>query len=427
MSPYLPEPPRSGGPVRLRGLLRGLAQSHSVSLLAFVHPGQDCADAETSTRQYCDEVVTIPNERLALRGIAKRSLQLRSLLSLQSYERSAHRRDSLQKALDRMLGQSTYDLIQVEGCNMAQYVYPGDTPLVLDEHNIEYDILRRTAALEGFSPRNLYAYVDYLKLRSEEQKAWHRADACSLTSPRDEAIVQAVQPGARTAVVPNGADTDFFSSCMHDVGQRDTLLFFGVADYYPNTDGLLFFLRKVLPLLKPRYPSLELLIVGRSPPAIQRWAGPDVIVTGVVEDVRPYIERARAVVVPLRIGGGTRLKVLEAMAMARPVISTTIGAEGLAVTDGENILMGDTAEAFATQVGRVLDDDDLAKRLGSSARRLVEATYDWRISARKLEVLYADILSRSRDGRRHACTELERSEGDRRDASPTEASASPPA
>ena len=427
VSPYLPEPPRAGGPVRLRGLVRGLARSHSVSLLAFVPAGRDDRSAIASSRRYCVDVVTVPNERLGLEETAKRSLQLRSLFSRHSYEYMVHRRAPLQAELDGMLERSPYDLIQIVGCNMAKHSYPPDVPLVLDEQNIEYDILRRTAALEPFVPRNLYGAIDALKLRTEEEDAWRRADACSLVSARDEAIVRRSLPGAQTAVVPNGADTDFFSPRINRPGRRDTLLFFGVADYYPNTDGLLFFLHEVLPLLKRRYPSLQLLIVGKSPPpAIRRWASTDVIVTGQVEDVRPYIERARAVVVPLRIGGGTRLKVLEAMAMAKPVISTTLGAEGLAVADGDNIMLGDTPDEFATQVGRVLDDDDLAERLGTAARRLVEANYDWRISVRRLEALHADVLRQPGDAPRPVFPEPVATVGDRPEAVPAGAAAPQP-
>src|SRR5207244_3313106 len=215
----------------------------------------------------------------------------------------------------------------------------------------------------------------------EEERAWRAVAACALTSSRDEDFVRRVLPGARTAVVPNAVDLQRFAPTS-DGADRGSLLFFGEIGYYPNTDALLFFLRDVLPRLRGSHPSMRLVIVGPSvPKAIQRYASADVIITGAVADVRPYLEAARAVIVPLRVGGGTRLKILEAMAMAKPVISTRLGAEGLGVTGGRDILLADDPASFADEVRRVLDDTDLAAQLGSAARHtlgLDEGFVSWR-------------------------------------------------
>jgi glycosyltransferase involved in cell wall biosynthesis len=325
-------------------------------------------------------------------GSGKRSLQLRSLLSSRSYERVVHDRESLQSALDQMVERHRFDVIQVEASFMAHYTFPAETVVVLDEHNVEYEIQRRTAAVARGLPRKLHNYVDYLKLKREEERVWRRVDACAVTSERDEMTVRRAYPAARTAVVPNAVDTEFFSPGTREA-ERSTIVFFGTISYYPNTDALLYFMRDIYPTLKRSHPSVRLLIVGQSPPAsIQRWAGPDVLVTGGVDDVRPYIERARVVIAPLRIGGGTRLKILEAMGMGKPVVSTTLGAEGLAVSHERDILIADRAQDYAAQVARVLDDDDLAASLGSAARSLVETRYDWKHSAQKLEALYRSAL-----------------------------------
>ena len=271
---------------------------------------------------------------------------------------------------------------------MAHYEFPEGVPVVLDEQNIEYDVLRRVVSVTGALPRKLYNYLDYAKLKREEERAWRAVAACALTSSRDEDFVRRVLPGARTAVVPNAVDLQRFAPTAGGA-DRGSLLFFGEIGYYPNTDALHFFLRDVLPRLRRSHPSIRLVIVGPSvPKAIQRYASADVIVTGAVADVRPYLEAARAVIVPLRVGGGTRLKILEAMAMAKPVISTRLGAEGLGVTGGRDILLADDPASFADQVRRVLDDADLATQLGSAARRMVETEYDWKTSVRKLEDLY---------------------------------------
>jgi glycosyltransferase involved in cell wall biosynthesis len=400
ISSFLPSR-QSGGRVRLRALMRGLAAKHSVSLLSYVPPG---ADAETvaEMREDYDDVVTVPNDRVAGSRVSKRALQLRSLISPRSFERLVCERSAFQIALDRMTAGSRFDVIHVEGCSMAHYDFPDGVPVVLDEQNVEYDVLRRVVSVTRAVPRRLYNYIDYLKLRREEQHTWRSVDACAVTSTRDEDFVKRIAPRTRTAVVPNAVDLERFTPPSPDL-DRGTLLFFGEMGYYPNTDAMLFFLSEVLPRLRRSNPSARLVIVGPSAPkAILRWASTDVIVTGAVPDVRPYIEAARAVVVPLRVGGGTRLKILEAMAMGKPVVSTHLGAEGLSVTDERDILLADDAEAFADQVKRVLSDGDLARQLGAAARRTVENEYDWKTSVRRLEALYETAILKGSSAARAA-------------------------
>lgn len=392
LTPHLPSPPTWGGARRMHGLISGLAVSHDVSVLSFVEPNGDHEQAVRATRQYCSEVVTIPNGRYELSGSRKRGLQLESLVSPSSYERLVYRRPAFQAALERMLGRGRYDIIAPAFPWMGYYSFPGDANVVLDEHNIEYDILRRTAAAETTLARRLYNYVEHAKVRREEQGIWRKVSGCSLASARDEGIVRRQHPRLQTAVVPNGVDTRYFRPGSVPV-EPMTLVFFGALSYYPNTDGLLFFLRDVMPRIRRRYPSVRLLVVGPgAAQALAAWASENVVVTGLVDDVRPYLERAAVAIVPLRIGGGTRLKIVEAMAMGKAVISTRIGAEGLSVSDEKDILLADTAEEFAVGVCRLLSDTTLARRLGSAARRLVEDRYDWRISVRELERLYERVL-----------------------------------
>jgi len=173
-----------------------------------------------------------------------------------------------------------------------------------------------------------------------------------------------------------------------------SLLFFGAISYHPNTDGLLFFLREVLPRVKMRYPAITLRIVGPFvPPEIQSRAGDGIEVTGLVDDIRPYLERAAVVIVPLRIGGGTRFKILEAMAMGKAIVSTTVGAEGIDARDGSEILLADQPEAFAIQIGRLLEDAALRQRMGAAARLRVEGSYSWGSSVARLEEFYGKLVA----------------------------------
>jgi polysaccharide biosynthesis protein PslH len=390
VSPYPPSR-LAGGPIRLHGLITSLPPRHAVSLVAFARRGQD--DVPPEVRERCDDVVIVPNERRDIAGPSKRALQLRSLLSPHSFERLVHERRAFQAVLDRMIGRSAFDVIQIEHCFMEYYRFPRDAALVLDEHNIEHEIRQRTLAVVPPGPRKAYDYLNHLKLRAEEERSWREVDACAVTSPIDEATMRRAWPEVRTAVVPNAVDTSFFAprSCERD---PRTILFYGTLSYFPNLDGLLFFLREVMPILRRTSPELRLRIVGASPPdALRRYESPDVTFTGFVPDLRVELERAGVVVAPLRIGGGTRLKVLEAMAMAAPLVSTTLGAEGLSVTHGRELLLADSAPAFASEIVRVLGDRELGAALGRGGRQLVEQSYDWRASARALEALYRETLA----------------------------------
>lgn len=401
LSPYLPNPPHSGAPRRVHGLLNELGRRHDVSLLAFTAPGEATNANLQATRQYCTEVVTIENDRLDralnLNRKRKRGIQFRSLLHLQSYERLIYHHPSFQRALDGLVARTDFDVITAESVLMGSYHLPRTARLVLDEHNIEYDILWRTTAVERRryvpSVRKLYNWVNYLKLRREERAAWQQFDGVTLTSERDEQLLRRDAPEKRTAVIPNGVDTEFFHPSAGPV-EPGAILFFGAINYYPNTEALLFFLDEVFPHIKRQRPGARLWIVGQQPPAaIASRAAEDVIVTGLVADVRPYLERAAVVIAPLRIGGGTRLKIVEAMAMGKPIVATHLGAEGLEVNDGEDILLADTAEDFANQVTRVLGDAALAQRLGEAARRLAESRYTWQGAVDRLERFYQELPS----------------------------------
>jgi glycosyltransferase involved in cell wall biosynthesis len=283
--------------------------------------------------------------------------------------------------------------VNVEGPFVAHHRFrtaPGGAPpprLVLDEHNVEYDLHRQIARGNGGLLRRIYSAVNWRKLEREEHALWSRVDAITVTSRQDEARVRAARPAARVAVVPNGVDVERYRPRPGDPPpDRDTILFFGALDYHPNCDGILHFLDEVWPRLIRTHPAARLRILGRRPPPVLlARRGPAVEVGGFVEDLRPSLASAAAVVVPLRLGGGTRLKILEAMAMARPVVSTPLGAEGIEAAHGRELLVADDPERFAAEVRRLLDDPAAGARLGQAARALVEARYSWRASAISLE------------------------------------------
>lgn len=373
---------------------------HEVSVLSLVDPAEDSSSSIAATTSYCKDLVTVSDSRRNATGVAKRLLQVGACVSPWSYERIVHRVPAMQRALDELFARERYDVVQFEFCHMGGYrvgARNGASPVIcLDEHNIEYEILRRTASTASTTLRRAYNAVDWRKVRAEERRAWARSDGCALTSSRDEEMLLADAPMTRTAVVPNGVDLDFFRP---DPGAPHpdpaTFLFFGAIDYYPNTDGVLFFLREVMPRVAARLPDAHVCIVGRRPPAeIVAYESPHVQITGQVEDLRPWLARATAVVVPLRIGGGTRLKILEAMAMGKAIVSTSLGAEGLDVTHGADVLIADSAEDLAAQMCRLIAEPELGVALGMAARHLVSARYGWKSSVARLSALHEELLER---------------------------------
>ncbi len=392
VTPFLPSPARFGGQRRLDGLMRGLARSHEVDVLAFNRTDEWEAKSKETTRSYCTAVSTIPNLDLTDTR-EKRTAQLRSLLSHHSYEhRLASRRRDFQQALDNMLASKRYDVVQLEFLWMAAFRYASrgaNAPVfVLDEHNIEYDILKRTAGGAGGKFRLVYNSLNWRKLAFEERAAWRRFHGVSLTSRRDEALLNREAPSVRTAVVPNGVDIEEFSMTSGP-GESEVLLYFGAINYYPNQEAVIYFIDQVLPKIRQRRPQVKFRILGPgAPDSVLARQGNGVEVLGMVDDVGPHIERATAVVVPLRIGGGTRLKIVEAMAKGKPIISTRLGAEGIDVVHEESALLADEPDDFAAQVERVLADPELAARLGACARRLAEERYSWRSIVLGLEQFY---------------------------------------
>ena len=396
VSPYLPSPPRFGGQRRLDGLMRGLVERHEVSILSFNSTDPYTQESVDSTSAFCHKVTTLPD--LDPRSVAeKRKLQMRSLASLHSFEyRQVRGRQDFQREIDAHLAATPYDIVQVEFANMASYRYTkrGKSPLlVLDEHNIEFDLQRRTAKSAKGITRRIYNSFNWRKLGREERAAWRSYDGVVLTSLRDQELLMRESPKSRSTVVPNGVDVKQFLPSVQTV-DPDRLLFFGANNYFPNHDGLLYFIDEILPKVVAQRPNTKLCIVGPGiQPEVLARQSRHVEAVGFVDDLMPHLERASVVVVPLRIGGGTRLKIVEAMAKSKAIVSTRIGAEGIDVTHDRDVLLADTPDEFAAQVVRALGSPELTTRLGQQARVLAEERYAWSAVVRGLERFYDELRS----------------------------------
>jgi len=300
----------------------------------------------------------------------------------------------------------SFDAIFLSGVLLRGLPLPNDVPLIADTHNVEFDVLRRTAALSDSVLLRQYARRQWRATRREEQRCGRGVDLLLATSERDRFIFERELQISHSAVIPNGIDLTEFAS-PYLAPEAGTLVFSGLMSYYPNQQAVRWFLDAVFPLVLRQAPAARFVVAGASPPAwLRARASSRVDVTGEVPAVQPYLERAQVVVVPLMIGGGTRIKVLEALAAGRPVVSTSIGAEGLDLPDGESILIADDAQSFADRVVQLLSSPSLAAQIVDSGRRHVVHRFDWnRIGERLRDVLETRIGLSARahaGGRREA-------------------------
>jgi polysaccharide biosynthesis protein PslH len=341
-------PPRFGAQARVHGLMTQLARRHELTAVMLVDDEFDAEECRRAMQAYCREVVLVPNPHIR-QGLAKRLLQLRSLASTQSFERLQVTVPAMQRALDRVLRAKRFDVVNLEfsflgDCDLRQ-APPGERlpPLVVDSHNIDYDLARQYARAGNGLCRRLYAGANWRKLRREELGTYRDADGVYLCSAVDERRLLDQVPGARTAVIPNAADVEYYQPRPTDPPPDGrTVVYFGLLSYVPNVDGVIHFVRDIWPRIAEAHPEARCKIIGGRPPkSLRALAGPQVELTGFVSDLRPHLAAAVGVVVPLRLGGGTRLKIVEAMAMGKAIVATTLGAEGIEAVPGRDLLVED--------------------------------------------------------------------------------------
>jgi polysaccharide biosynthesis protein PslH len=401
VSPMAPSPPRFGAQARTHGLLTHLAQDHDVTALVLHDDDATPAVSGDAMRAYCREVTFVKNPNGAA-GWRRRALQLRSWLSGRSYQRHLFAVPAFQQALDRVLRARRFDVVFVNFPYLGHYDVrqspAGTEPpaVVVDSHDIGYDLARQVARSAAATGQRLHAALNWRKLKREELGAYATADGVCVCSAADQRRLAADAPSVTTVVIPNAADVERLQPRPTDPAPDGrTVLFFGLLSTVPNVDGVSFFLREIWPRVAEARKDARFAIVGAdAPPAITAQAGPRVTIVGAVDDLRPHLSAAAVVIVPLRLGSGTRLKIVEAWAMARPVVSTALGAEGLEAAAGRHLLIADDPAEFARAVVRVLDEPALAGELGREGRALAEERYSWRGASRALEGFFRRLLAR---------------------------------
>jgi polysaccharide biosynthesis protein PslH len=372
---YSPVPPVFGGALRMYHIMKWMTAHHDVTLIAF---GQE-SDRQPVLAEFprlAGRVHFVPKPAMSL-DRWKRAGQGYAIVKHTSYTSVAVHSRPMQRLLDRLLDETDYDLIKIFFPGMGFFRFDSDAIRVLDAANVEYDIHRRVALHSSSFLRRLWSSNEFRVFYPQEIAICREQNAILVTSERDRSLLDRDVPEVAKFVVPNGVDMGYF----HVAGpptEPHSLVFTGAINYLPNSDGVEYFVREILPLVQEQVPDVKFYAVGASPPSsVRRLASENVIVTGSVPDVRPYVERANVFVVPLRMGGGTRLKVLEAMAMQRPIVTTSIGCEGIDAGHEDSVLVGDDPPAFAGLVVRALRDFDLRKKLVANGYDLVRARYEW--------------------------------------------------
>lgn len=369
----------SGGRIRSYNLLRQLAREHRVTYFGF-HDGTD-DDAHAELKEIFERVVTCPLKLPAAKSFSELMHYGKELFSREPYAISKYCQPWVASELRNLVQSESYDVIVCDFL-VAAGVIPWDLPCpkVIFTHNVEALIWKRHYEVARNPLWKLLSWREWKAMARAEKRYLRQADRVLAVSQTDADFFAQELPAEKLTVIPTGVDTEFFHPTAAEE-EPNSLVFTGSMDWMPNEDGIFYFAEEILPRIFNELPNARLSVVGRRPSArLKALAATDphhLHLTGWVDDIRPYLAQSAVCIVPLRVGSGTRLKIFEAMGMGKAIVSTTIGAEGLPVRHGEELLLADSPDDFARSVVTLLGDAAERQRLGTAARELVETKYSW--------------------------------------------------
>jgi glycosyltransferase involved in cell wall biosynthesis len=400
LSPRQSLPARSGAKLREYHFLRALGRTAEISYLYFRDPGAQPLTVEDLP--FCRDVVGIPKPP------AYAPMQLaRGILGTWPLPILNYSSPEMNQAVERLMSNRNFDIIHLDSIHMIRYAQAAigqkNSPrAIYNWHNIESEAMRRYSLTTTSRARRWYAGQTAAKMAVLEREILRSAFGHIVCSERERGELHSIMPAARIEVIENGVDAGYFAGAGGDpAATRRRIIFVGAMDYAPNSEAAIFFANRIWQAVRNKMSvagqPAELVIVGASPgPAVLALADlPGVRVTGTVDDVRPFYREALAAVVPLRTGGGTRLKILEAMAAGVPVVSTPLGAEGLQVVDGQDILLVDSfdSDGWARSLSSLLCSPARREELTRAGLHLVQTRYDWEIVGARLRDIYRNWLS----------------------------------
>lgn len=393
LTQVLPFPPDSGPKVKTWNVIKYLSRHHTVTLVSFVR-GDQAEDVVRLADRCSGGVHTVPIKREAIRDA---QALIKSLATGAPWMMVRDGREEMFDLVGRLAAEQRFDVIHADQLNMAQYAEHAAQKsstrprVILDAHNALWLLYKRLAGTMRPGPRKWLLARDWRLLRTYEGRVVRDFDGVLAVSVEDQrALIEVAGCDREMTIIPIAVDIDEIPVVERLPGARK-LVHIGTMYWPPNIDGMLWFVNEIYPLVRRAAPDSGLDVIGARPP--QELASledrvPGLRVTGYVPDVGPYLAQCGVFIVPLRAGGGMRVKILEALSRGLPVVATTLACEGIAVRHGEHVLMADTPAEFASAVLRVLDEPDLAAALSRNGRRLVELTYDYRAACSPLEKLY---------------------------------------
>ncbi len=398
LSHFVPYPPKGGCFQRSYNLLKEVARKNDVYLIALrnkgsTHPLSEMEMAKTELGKFCKQVHLIDiSSRIS--GISLYILAMKSLLQGRPLSVNLFRFDVMKRCIKQVSDSVRFDVVHYDTISLAEYFNDvGGVPKVLNHHGVESFMMRRRIVNEPNPLKKLYFLIESRRLRRYEEEYCVKFHLNIAVSELDKSMLKQIAPSARFEIVENGVDIRYFSA-QNDYGSKDRLIFAGRLDQYSNRDAIHHFCTSVWPLVRDANPGMRLTIIGSgAPPHLTEIAKNDrrIELLGYVDDVRPYFARAMAMVCPIRDGGGTRVKILDAMAMGMPIISTTIACEGIDVVPGVDLLIANTPGEFNEKIREVYANDTLRAALGTRARAKAEEIYSWDIIGEKLNASYAGL------------------------------------
>ena len=372
-------PADTGGKIRSYNILRQLAGDHEVSYLCLTDetPSPEALDHLRSFCKYVDYIPFKPERKFSPEFYLA---VFRNLFSLRPYVINKYKNSRITDEIKKRVAAGEVDILLCDFLEMSVNLADiTGVPMVLFQHNVETEIWRRHFETSENPLNKGYLYIDYQRFFKYEKMACGWFDDVLVVSESDGRLLREKYNVKHTTIIPTGVDTEYFKP-NPDLIEPKTIAFVGSMDWLPNQDAVDYFIGDIYPKIKAKAADVRFYIVGRRPPEkIMNLARQDssITVTGTVDDIRPYVDKARVYIVPIRIGGGTRIKIYEALAQKKAIISTAIGAEGLPLEDGKHIIIADDPDRFADAVLRLLDDDDLNTRIGENGYSLVNEKYSW--------------------------------------------------
>ncbi len=394
LTQVLPYPPDSGPKVKTWNVIKYLCQRHDVTLVSFTR-GDQSKDVE-QLQQICSRVETVPMVRsIAYDGKAF----IRSLLTRQPWMMLRDDRANMRQLVDQLVRETKFELAHADQLNMAQYALRvPEAKRLLDAHNALWQLYQRLAHTLPQGLRRWVLERDWRLLKQYEGKICAKFDAVTVVSEEDrQALSEAMGRACPATVIPISVDLDEFPHIQRKLGSNH-IISVGTMYWPPNIDGMLWFLKEVFPLIRQQMPEVEFDIIGARPPesiTVYDQMNLGVHVHGYVDDPSPFLQNSGVMVVPLRAGSGMRVKILNALSQGLPIVTTSIGCEGIEVVHDEHLMIADNPVEFAATVVNLLKNPQQANRLGEAGRKLIQRRYDYRAACRPLDAIYSPQAAQS--------------------------------